>query len=336
MRLRIASVQIRRWSGALLAAVLTSASAAPASADVAVDPDQTVVSEVGGNGTGALDPGERFSLTQSVQSLEFDPLTSVTGVLRGDPAVTVETAGAGWPDLQFGQPAANLTPFTGTISAAAECGVPLPMEVALSTSRGPASVPLTLGTGVAGPATVADATDVPMAIPDPGTVSSTISVPTAGRVKTVRVRVTRLDHTYDGDLQLRLIAPDGTSVMLANGIGDDGQGFSDTVFDGGAAQGITAGTAPYTGTFRPQGDLGRLVGTPAQGDWRLQVTDGMPGDRGALVAWGLDVSPAVCTPVTDDSPPGFARRSDKAKGQWPDPPGWQRNGLDRHAKAGGR
>lgn len=322
MVFRSVSVQLCRCVATVAAAALLAA--VPAHAQVAIQADQTDVAEDRGNGNGWLDPGERFTLAQWVHSVEPSTLTGVSGVLSGDPAVTVSVSQASWPDLVFGIPTANATPFAGAVSAAAECGVPLPMQVALSTSGGPATVPVGLTTGTAGPFAAYDAIDLPRAIPDGGTVSSTLSVPSAGRIKALRVRIGELDHTYDADLRLVLVAPDGTSVVLAEGNGGSGDNFVGTVFDATATTRIGSGRAPFTGTFRPRGDLRTLVGRQLQGDWQLQVTDMSPANWGALVAWGVDASVALCDPVSANQPAGFAQRSDRAQGQWPDPPGWDR------------
>src|SRR5262249_56699560 len=55
-------------------------------------------------------------------------------------------------------------------------------------------------------------------IPDVSTVDIPINVSDVGPVADVNVRV-RLNHTFDGDLVLRLIGPDGTSVALVNNRG---------------------------------------------------------------------------------------------------------------------
>ena len=64
----------------------------------------------------------------------------------------------------------------------------------------------------------------------------------------VRINIT---HTYDADLSLVLIAPNGMILGLANQIGSSGDNFTNTVFsDAGTAQ-IPATGAPYTGTYKP-------------------------------------------------------------------------------------
>jgi subtilisin-like proprotein convertase family protein len=84
-----------------------------------------------------------------------------------------------------------------------------------------------------------------------------ISVSDLGAVADVNVKV-RLNHTFDGDLELRLIAPDGTVVMLSDNRGSSGDNFgtgandcsgTPTVFDDSASTAIATGTAPFAGSF---------------------------------------------------------------------------------------
>lgn len=326
-------VQLRRRAASLAAIAFAAMAALPAlaAADVAVELDRADVAELAGNDTGAIDPGERFAVTPWVHSSELGALTGVTGTLSAPGEVALDAAQAAFPDLLFGQSTASLTPFAGQVAETAACGAPLRLQLDLATSGGTASLPVVVPTGAEGPTVAGDSADVPRAIPDPGTTSSGLTVAGDGLVKSVRVRIGRLDHTYDRDLRISLVAPDGTSVLLADRVGGSGDGFVDTVFSADAGTPITAGTAPFTGTYRPQGDLTALAGTPVAGTWQLRVADLSGGDRGVLRAWGADTAPAVCTPVRETEPPGFARRSERAQGQWPQPPGWERHELERHS-----
>lgn len=323
-------MQLRSITVRLMAIAVVAGAAPPAAADVVVESDRTEVVAEGGNRNGVLEPGESFALTHWLHSVEFTPLTGVSGALSGGPGVTFSAATAAFPDLLFGQPTANVTPFVGAVDRAAECGAPLEMQLALTSSRGSANLPLIVHTGAAGPPEPWESADVPRALLDPGTISSVLPVASVGRVSAVRVRIGELRHTYTGDLRIVLVAPDGREILLASRLGGSGDNFVGTVLDRAPGAGIAGARAPFTGTFRPQGDLGALTGMPAAGDWQLRVTDAARGDRGFLISWGLDIALAVCEPVNTGEPPGFAHRSERAQGQWPDPPGWRRHGHERH------
>ena len=67
------------------------------------------------------------------------------------------------------------------------------------------------------------------------------------------------------------------------------QNFTNTVFDDEAATSITTGSAPFTGTFRPEGSLAVLDGKLANGTWTLEVSDVVFGDAGTLNSWQLSI-----------------------------------------------
>jgi subtilisin-like proprotein convertase family protein len=133
-------------------------------------------------------------------------------------------------------------------------------------------------------------TDVPRSITDFSTVNSTLSVaggPSAITKVTVTLNIT---HTYDADLDVHLIAPDGTQIELTTDNGGTGNGYSNVTFDDGAASSITtAAASPITGTYRPEQALSGLNGKNANGTWTLRVHDDADLDSGSLTAWSITV-----------------------------------------------
>lgn len=134
------------------------------------------------------------------------------------------------------------------------------------------------------PIVVTNNTPVPVADLDVST--STISVTEAQTIIDVNVRFT-LAHTWMSDLDVTLIAPDGTRVLLESAVGGSNDGFIDTVFDDEAATAIGAGAFPFTGSFRPVTPLSILDGKSTLGDWTLEVEDFVGGDEGTIVYWTL-------------------------------------------------
>jgi len=144
---------------------------------------------------------------------------------------------------------------------------------------------------------VVNSTNVPVAIPDNTTVSSTLNVSGfVGAITDINVKL-NITHTYDADLTLVLFGPGGQSVTLASGVGGSGNNFFDTVFDDQAAVAITAGSPPFTGTFRPAGKLSTFNGLSANGTWTLKVTDGFTTDTGTLNSWSVTISSAATEPT---------------------------------------
>ena len=70
-------------------------------------------------------------------------------------------------------------------------------------------------------------------------------------------------------------------------------------FDDNATTPIASGTAPFTGTFRPQQALSVLANKPANGAWRLEVQDNFPGDSGNIFEWSLSLDSTEPFQITD-------------------------------------
>ncbi len=132
-----------------------------------------------------------------------------------------------------------------------------------------------------------DSTDVPKPINDNQTITSNIIVSDDKIIEKVTVKIGNITHTFDGDLDIFLIAPDNTRVELSTDNGSTGDNYIDTIFDDEASTSITSGTAPFTGTFKPEGSLATLIGKNAQGTWKLEISDDASSDTGTLNSWSL-------------------------------------------------
>jgi subtilisin-like proprotein convertase family protein len=147
-----------------------------------------------------------------------------------------------------------------------------------------------------------------LAIPDdsPVGVTSTLQVTNPGRIKDLNVRIDAITHPFVGDLRIDVIGPDGTTVTLAEhpgGPDNGGRNLVGTVFSDQATTNISAASAPYTGTFRPQNDqLSRFDGKPRQGTWKLRVRDLAQGATGTLGGWGTQTQIAGCNFNGSDPP----------------------------------
>jgi hypothetical protein len=72
-----------------------------------------------------------------------------------------------------------------------------------------------------------------------------------------------------------------------------------TTFDDSAGTVITAGLAPFAGTFRPEQSLTNFngkAGAEVNGLWTLRVADDTPGAVGSIRCWSLILTPTPCTP----------------------------------------
>lgn len=131
--------------------------------------------------------------------------------------------------------------------------------------------------------------DIPKAISDREWTESILAVPDSFDITDVDVIVEEIDHTYDADLDIYIRHPDTTDVELSTDNGGSGDDYTDTRFDDEAATAITAGTAPFSGSYRPEGSLAILDGKDAQGTWTLRIYDDSNRDTGTLRTWSLVV-----------------------------------------------
>jgi subtilisin-like proprotein convertase family protein len=144
-------------------------------------------------------------------------------------------------------------------------------------------------------------TDVPKTIPDPGTVTSNLVVNgVAGRITDVNLTL-NITHTWDEDLDVFLVSPGGTRVELFTDVDGDGDHFTFTTLDDEAASSITTGSAPFNGSFRPEGLLSALDGEDPNGTWVLEISDDTARDGGALVNWTLNLTVAEPSTVSTAS-----------------------------------
>jgi len=157
-------------------------------------------------------------------------------------------------------------------------------------------------------------TEVPRAIEDLTTVTSNLTVTDDWAINDLNVFLT-INHTYDGDLVIRLTGPGGQTVMLSNGNGGSGENFDNTLFDDEAFIPIGMGTAPFTGSYIPDEPLSAFDGLTTPGTWTLSIEDQANGDTGELLSWGIVVTPALAA----DEPDLPAAQSFALLGNYPNP-----------------
>ena len=176
-------------------------------------------------------------------------------------------------------------------------------------------------------------------IPAKSTVAVNLNVADSYQLKHTLVHFTILSQDPDPsspnalhtrDLEGRLVAPDGTTVLLfvnSPEDGDDALGFQDTTLDDAATTPVQLGGGgfPAPGTFNPMQPLAQLIDHTSKGVWRLVITN--KGDQVGLVhkfALTLD-KPVVGTglgeEVSDQTSVGFRifqtdGGSPTAKGNW--------------------
>ncbi|MGE0363227.1 MAG: Ig-like domain-containing protein [Vicinamibacterales bacterium] len=180
------------------------------------------------------------------------------------------------------------------------------------------------------------------AIPDGGVADFPIAIGgISGAIATLSVNFV-IFHQSTAQLDVSLIGPDGTEVLLAERRGS-GANFglltcpfnqpcfpTYTYVSDEAIAPISAGSNPYTGNFRPDQLLRAFAGksgAAANGTWHLRVRDHVPGVSGALYRAELRVrdhgplghadlyATAYATPVSVAGP-GVLANDDRQGAPW--------------------
>jgi subtilisin-like proprotein convertase family protein len=128
--------------------------------------------------------------------------------------------------------------------------------------------------------------DLPAFIQSLSTTVSNASVTATGQVTKAAVQMS-MRHDFIGDLQVFLVPPSGSPLLIANheGFGAD---YQHTILLDDGPQSLSEGDPPYAGTFRPDAPFSSLIGANAMGDWALHVVETEnDGVVGALVEYGL-------------------------------------------------
>ncbi len=110
-------------------------------------------------------------------------------------------------------------------------------------------------------------------------------------------------HTWDDDLEIGLLAPDGTLVSLSNQNGGDGDNYSTTCFSQTATTPIGDGFPPFDGSYLPESNLNIINnGQVGNGTWNLFILDHYPGaDTGDLLDWSISFGSDPGSPFNFES-----------------------------------
>lgn len=130
----------------------------------------------------------------------------------------------------------------------------------------------------------------------------------SGTIVKLTVTLTGFTHTFPGDVELLLVAPDGKQAVIMSDVGgsEDLSGVTITLDDDAGAFMTTSGLT--TGTYRPTngsgidsfpapapvaGDnvaLSTFKGISPTGVWSLYVVDDATGDFGTIGSWSLNIT----------------------------------------------
>jgi subtilisin-like proprotein convertase family protein len=143
-------------------------------------------------------------------------------------------------------------------------------------------------------------------INDNQTTRDTISVPGSALLTSLEVFLS-IQHTFCGDLDITLRAPNGTTRDVTSDNGSTGEHILTVLGTTGPNVTTTTFLPPWTNLAQPEVAFGNMGGTNIQGNWILEVADDAGGDVGVLVGWGLRFNGAVTSidPVSGNVPDRF-------------------------------
>ncbi len=286
------------------------------------------VSDAGGtgNGNGIADPGEtQVKLSVLTTNAGNAAASGVVGTLTSlTPTATVTATSAVFGDAAPGGASSNVLPFVLRISPAHVCGEPVKLRLSIAgTGVAPEqSVELEIATGTA-PGLGAAQTftfNGTLAIPDANAVGTTATINVSGFAPgqvigdvdarilgttcsaTAGATTVGLTHSFVSDLIVTLTppAPALMPVQLLNMPGganfNGGNNFCNTIFDDGASnniQNIAASGNPWSGSFRPMGNMATLNGLSPNGAWTVRLVDLLAQDTGTLRSMSLVIRPRI-------------------------------------------
>ncbi|HVT80383.1 MAG TPA: proprotein convertase P-domain-containing protein [Phycisphaerae bacterium] len=132
-----------------------------------------------------------------------------------------------------------------------------------------------------------------LAIPDNNTNGATSSITMAGLGGTItKITVSlNITHQRDSNLTVSLIGPDNTQITLFSGIGGtNGANFNNTILSDSASTLISAGVAPFAGTFKPITALSTFNGKAPNGIWKIKIVDSVSTKTGTLTSWSISIN----------------------------------------------
>ena len=281
------------------------------------------VQETSGNNDGFVEPGESGSLSVQLKNIGGTSITGISATLSSlTPGVTITSAQSAYANISPAGIATNTTPFTLFVSSSITCSqlVQLRLTVHHDNDAGdPSILQFSIQPGRPIPITSVNYSGPPVSVPDSPAAGVNIPITVsgfAGRLKDLNFKfggtscsadfgstTVGFDHSYVGDLSIKLTSPSGTTVTLlhrpgANGAPSSGRNFCNTEFDdeggGPSIQNISPNDAPHTGTFTPAEQLAAFRGEDPNGTWTLSVRDTEAQDTGSVRAFSLILSGLEC------------------------------------------
>lgn len=252
------------------------------------------------NADGTFDPGERVNLQVKLKNDSSTPAQVISArlsVVSGH--ALLEQESSTYPDIAAGAEAANDILYQIWLMPYNECSEEIHLRLTVNFFEGrqaqidlpslPLGKKITQNYAAAGGS---------ISIPDNSSagINMPLQISSTQNFQYLQIGVD-ITHPWVSDLVLKLIAPNGNTIILSSRNGGSGDNYTQTLFDDRAATSILNGQPPFTGTFRPVNPLSSLNVTDLNGTWNLNVSDIYLNDTGMVNAFSLIAHLHTCTPT---------------------------------------
>ncbi len=240
------------------------------------------VQELHGNDNRVIEPGERIELTPWVENLTAGLLHDLRGTASTTNSyINWKNSQAEWDEVAAGEKAPSSRSIVFTVDADAVCGEEfnIDLDFRIGKRKKHFSENFRIGRS-AGQKALYQGVGLPLEIPDLEMVEAEVMVDGLDWREDTPIHAAQLkfelQHTYHGDLNISLIAPDGEEVLTKK---MQGRGRGMLSFDEDIS------------------DL--LQARVGYGEWRLRISDLRRLDRGMLHDFSLTLTPRkfVCNPA---------------------------------------
>ncbi len=116
----------------------------------------------------------------------------------------------------------------------------------------------------------------------------------------INVKIDTVEYGWDSDLRFELFHLSAADTLILHR-GGSGDNFIGTNLNDSASTAIGSGTAPFTGSYRPDKPLSIFNNMTPMGIWVLKISSDAGGDTGLLKAWCINMQYTYVTALNNNS-----------------------------------
>ena len=220
-----------------------------------------------------VEPGETAIAVVAFQNLGTLDAQKVSAKLSSHtPGVDLSPNNLSWPDIAMGamKDASDLLEIQ--VPGEVSCGdkVSIDLHTSYNKRRSQHQIALQTGNPIGANISVSPDSEIPDNSPMGITIPIDLGDSNFSVTKDFQVSID-IEHSYIGDLEVRLVSPSGKSIHLHKRSGGRTQNIKGT----------------YPDTLKPSDSLSNLEGEPLGGKWQLKVADRASRDTGRVKSVGI-------------------------------------------------